>query len=62
MVAINLMAINQSKTKPVTYSRRFDVLEVHYFFGDNEMERCNKDLGIFIDTSFEFGPIFTTSA
>ncbi|XP_054267140.1 uncharacterized protein LOC128989286 [Macrosteles quadrilineatus] len=52
------MAVNPTKTKLITFSRKLNTVLADYSLDGNRVERCNtiKDLGVLIDSSFEFGP------
>ncbi|XP_054280059.1 uncharacterized protein LOC128998090 [Macrosteles quadrilineatus] len=54
----NDMAVNPTKTKLITFSRKLNTVLADYSLDGNRVERCNtiKDLGVLIDSSFEFGP------
>ncbi|XP_054260624.1 cytochrome P450 4C1-like [Macrosteles quadrilineatus] len=53
----NDMAVNPTKTKLITFSRKLNTVLADYSLDGNRVERCNtiKDLGVLIDYSFEFG-------
>ncbi|XP_046663012.1 uncharacterized protein LOC124355903 [Homalodisca vitripennis] len=51
------MSVNPLKTKLITYSRSTTVIVAEYSMDGSRVERCEviRDLGVLIDSSFEFG-------